>query len=119
MTESVVLKLVRPICGCGHHLYNDNLYTSPSHFSQLCSRGFHARVTLHLNRRGVPPKARMKLKKGERRVLPLDDTIKAVQWHYNAVVSFLSTIHSDATVPMERRLKHAEGGHEVVEKLEN
>ena len=29
VTESVVMKFVRPISGRGHHLYCDNFYTSP------------------------------------------------------------------------------------------
>ena len=60
----------------------------------------------------------MKLKKGEQHVVPLDDTMKVVQWHDTCVVSILSTIHSDATVPIERRSRHTEGGREVVEKPE-
>ena len=118
MTESVVLKLVRPICGHGHHLYCDNLYTSPSLFLQLRSRGFHACGTLRLNRRGVLLEAKMNLKKGELRVIPLNDIMKVVHWHDKRVVSIVSNIHSDATVLIERRSRHVEGGREVVEKLE-
>ena len=83
---------------------------------QLRSCGFHACGTLRLIRRGVPPEARVKLKKGEQRVIPPDDTMKVVQWHDKRVVSILSTIHSDATVPVERQSRHAKRGCEVVEK---
>ena len=119
MTENVVLKVVKAICGRGHHLYTDNVYTSPSFFLQLRFRGFHACGTLRLNRRGVPPEARVKLKKGEQQVVPLDDTMKVVQWHGKRVVSILSTIHSDAIVPIERQSRHAKVGCKVVEKPES
>ena len=29
MMAAVVLRLVEPICGLRHHMYTDNLYTSP------------------------------------------------------------------------------------------
>ena len=56
MTAGVVLRLVEPICGLGHHLYTDNLYTSPRLYTELRLRGFEAYGTLRLNRRDVPPR---------------------------------------------------------------
>ena len=58
MTAAVVLKLVEPICGLGHHIYMDNFYSSPRLFTELRSRGFGVCGTLRLNRRGVPPEAK-------------------------------------------------------------
>ena len=118
MTSAVVLRLVEPICGRGHHLYTDNLYTSPQLFTELRLQGFGACGTLRLNRRGVPPEAKQSLKKGERRGIPLDSTMNVVQWHDKRIVSILSTIHGDNTVSVERRSRHAVGGRETVEKPE-
>ena len=39
-----------------------------------------------------------------------------VQWHDKRVVSVLSTIHGDTSVPVERRSRRAPGGRETVEK---
>ena len=75
----VVLKLVRPLCGRGITCIERTLTHSPVFFLQLRSSCFHACGTLRLNHRGVPSEVRMILKKGEQRVVPLDDTIKVVQ----------------------------------------
>lgn len=112
------MRLVDPICGRGHHLYTDNLYTSPGLFAELRVQGFGACGTLRLNRRGVPPEVKKSLKKGEKRAIPLDESMNVVQWHDKRLVSLLSTIHGDDTVSVERRSRHAVGGHEVVEKPE-
>lgn len=116
MTHAVVLKLVEPICGRGHHVYMDNFYTSPQVFSDLQSRGFGACGTVRLNRRGVPPEAKQKLAKSTRRVISLPHNILLVQWHDKRVVSLLTTIHDNTTVDVERRSRLAEGGRETVEK---
>ena len=120
MTTAVVLRLVEPICGRGHHLYTDNYYTSPLLFAELRSRGFGACGTLRLNRRGIPSEAKLVkvLKKGEMRAITVDESMNVVQWHDKRIVSLLSTLHSDTPVPIERRSRHAEGGREVVEKPE-
>ena len=65
MTAAVVLRLVEPICGLGHHMYMDNLYTSPVLFRELRFRGFEVCGTLRLNRREIPLEAKGKLEKGE------------------------------------------------------
>lgn len=118
MTAAVVLRLLEPICGRGHHVYTDNLYTSPKLFAELRFRGFGACGTLRLNRRGIPPEAKRSLEKGERRVIVIEDSMSVVQWHDKRIVSLLSTIHGDNTVSVERRSRQAEGGREVVEKPE-
>ena len=118
MTSGVVLRLVEPICGRGHHLYTDNLYTSPALFTELRLLGIGACGTLRMNRRGIPPEANASLKKGEKRAIPLDGTMNVVQLHDKWVVSVLSTLHSDKTVTVTRRSRHAPGGHEDVEKPE-
>ena len=72
MTAAVVLRLVEPICGRGHHMYMDNLYTSPALFSELRSRGFGTCGTLRLNRCGIPIEAKGKLENGGKCVIMVD-----------------------------------------------
>ena len=71
MTAAVVLRLVEPICGLGHHMYMDNLYTSPALFRELRFRGLEICCTLQLrlNRRGIPLEAKGKLEKGGKKRL--------------------------------------------------
>ena len=118
MTAAVVLRLVEPICGLGLHICGDNLYTSPALFTRLHSLGFEACGTLRLNRRGIPPEAKVRLEKGEKRLVPVDDDMNVVQWHDKRGVSILSTLHDDSPVAVERRTQRAQGGREVVEKPE-
>lgn len=118
MTAAVVLKLVEPICGLGHHIYMDNFYSSPRLFTELRSRGFGVCGTLRLNRRGVPPEAKGTLAKGGRRLISVDDSMRIVQWHDKRVVSVLSTLHDDSLVTVERRSRQVQGGRQQVEKPE-
>ncbi|CAI8054577.1 hypothetical protein GBAR_LOCUS29771 [Geodia barretti] len=53
MTAAVVLRLVEPISGLGHHIYMDNFYNVSSTLLRLRSLGFGACRTLRLTRRGV------------------------------------------------------------------
>lgn len=116
MTAAVVLHLVESISGRGHHIYMDNLYTSPALFSRLRSLGFGACGTLRLNRRGVPSEAKARLEKGKSRLVPVDEGMKVIQWHDKRVVSVLSTLHDDTPVPVQRRSRRAPGGQETVQK---
>ena len=118
MISAVVLRLVEPLQGGGHHLYMDNFYTSPLLFRELRQCGFEACGTIRLNRRGVPPEVKKPMRKGESRAVSLDDGMRIIQWHDKRVVSVLSTIHGDKTVEVERRSRRAVWGREVVEKPE-
>ena len=109
---------MEPVSGRGHHVYTDNLYTSPALFRKLRHRGFEACDTLCLNRHGVPPESKAVLKKGESRTIPVDDNMAIVQWHDKRIVSILTTMHSASPVRVERRSRHVPTGREVVEKPE-
>lgn len=117
-TAGVVLRLLEPIGGRGHHLYTDNLYTSPRLFSELRVLGFEACGTLRLTRCGVPAEAKTPMQKGQRRAIVVDEKMAVVQWRDKRIVSLLSTMHYDTTVQVERRSRHAPNGREVVEKPE-
>ena len=110
--------MLEPVGGLGHHLYTDNLYTSPRLFSELRVRGFEACGTLRLNRRGVPAEAKASLQKGGRRAIAVEDSMAVIQWRDKRLVSLLSTVHHDTPVQVERRCRSAPGGRDVVEKPE-
>ena len=72
-TAGIVLRLVEPVSGRGHHLYTDNFYTSPALYSELGRRGCEACGTLNLNRRGAPPEAKSTLNKGESHFVAMEN----------------------------------------------
>ena len=116
MTHAVVMKLVDPIKGRGHHVYMDNFYTAPRLFSDLRDNGFGACGTLRLNRRGLPAAIKESVKKGEMKAFQLDTSMLAIKWVDKRVVTALTTIHDDSVVTVERRSRKAVGGRETVQK---
>ena len=116
MTHAVVMKLVSPLKDRGHHVYTDNFYTSPCLFSELRESGFGACGTLRINRRGLPPAIKQKIRKGEKKVIKLDRSLIAIKWHDKRVVTILTTIHGGGNSNVQRRSRHAPGGVETVSK---
>ena len=114
MTHAVVMRLVDPIKGRGHHLYVDNFYTSPQLFADLHMNGFGACGTVQVNRRGLPPSMKDSMRKGEKKCLQVDEVTTAIQWKDKRVVSMLTTIHSDDVVVVQRRSRVAPSGREEV-----
>ena len=115
MTHAIVKKLVNDIQGKGHHIYMDNVFTSPTLFNDLRRNGLGACGTLRPNRRGVPSGIKEKVRRGERKVFKLDNSMLAIKWMNKRPVIMLTTIHSDDVISTERS-KRAEGGREEVEK---
>ena len=91
----MVLRLLEPVSGVGHHVYMDNHYTSPGLFAELHRHGFEACGTLHLDRRGVPPEAKAALRKGSRRAITVDDDMAIVSGTIN--VQFPYYLHCTVT----------------------
>ena len=68
LSTAIVLKLVEGLEGLGHHIYMDNLYSSPTLFKLLRERGLGACGTVREDRRGMPKelfKPKMKEGRGE------------------------------------------------------
>ena len=116
MTHAVVMKLVDPIKGRGHHVYMDNYYTSPQLFSNLHDNGFGACGTVRINRRGLPAALKENVRKGEMKVIQMDNSMLAIKWMDKRAVTALTTIHDNTSVAVERRNRHAAGGWETVMK---
>ena len=116
MTHAVVMRLGDPIKGRGHHVYMDNFYTSPQLFSDLCDNGFGACGTVRINRRGLPAAVKENVRKGEMKVIQMDNSMLAIKWMDKHAVTALTTIHDDTAVAVERRNRHAAGGRETVMK---
>ena len=96
----------------GHHVYIDNLYTSPALFSDLRDMGFGACGTVRANRRGMPAEFKQSLAMGEVRSVAIDESITALKWADKRQVHMLSTLHDDAMVTKVRRTCQSVGGGE-------
>ena len=116
MTHAVVMRLVDPIKGKGHHVYMDNYYTSPKLFSDLRDNGFGACGTVRVNRHGLPAAMKENVRKGETKAIQLDNSMLAIKWMDKRAMTALTTIHEDTAVAVERRNRHAPGGWETVIK---
>lgn len=117
ITQSVVLSLVDHLKDKGHHLYMDNLYTSPALFTALKSLGFGACGTLRVNRKGVPTNIKTKkLEKGEVIAETGENDMVFLKWKDKRDVALLTTVHDSSSVNVSRRSRSAPGGSEEVSK---
>jgi len=114
---AVVLKLVEGLQDSGHHIYMDNLYSSPTLFKLLRERGLGACGTVREDRRGMPKKLfKPKMIKGEMKTAVLEGEVQALKWMDKRAVKVLTTIHGTSMVPKRRRSRLAIGGIEEVMK---
>ena len=117
ITQATVLSLVEHLHHKGHHLYMDNLYTSPALFSTLKSSGIGACGTHRTNRKGVPSDIKSaKLGKGGVVTANGDEEMLFLKWKDKREVAMLTTIHDDSCITVERRSRAVPGGTEEVSK---
>ena len=115
VTQAVVLSLVESFHHKGHHLYMDNLYTSPTLFAILSASG--ACGTLRTNRKGVPHSIKTsKLSKGDVVTASTEGDMLFLKWKDKREVSLLTTIHDDSSVLKERHSRLVSGGTEEISK---
>lgn len=117
VTQAVVLSLVESFHHKGHHLYMDNLYTSPTLFAILSTSGIGACCTLRTNRKGVPHSIKTsKLSKGDAVTATTEGDMLFLKWKDKREVSLLTTIHDDSRVLKERHSRLVSGGTEEISK---
>ena len=111
------MKLAEGLEHRGHHLYCDNFYSSPDLFVDLRRLGFGACGTVRLNRQGIPKRIKCPspMSKGEVRSVTKKGLL-SLKWMDKRAVTMISTIHDNSMVPIQRRSRFAEGGHEVISK---
>lgn len=82
-TTRVVLTLVEPLQGLGHHIITDCFYSSPELTKELEQRGLIFTGTVQVNRRGMPLAVKFtsdrQLKRGEVRAYK-DGRAMVLQW---------------------------------------
>ena len=117
VTQAVVLSLVQTFHHKGHHLYIDNLYTSPTLFAILSASGIGTCGTLRTNRKGVPHSIKTsKLSKGDVVTATTEGDMLFLKWKDKREVSLLTTIHDDSSVLKERHSRLVFGGTEEISK---
>ena len=117
ITQAVVLSLVESFHHKGHHLYMDNLYTSPTLFAILSASGIGACGTLRMNRKGVPHSIKTsKLSKWDVVTAITEGDMLFLKWKDKREVSLLTTIHDDSSVLKERHSRLASGCTEAINK---
>ena len=116
LAAKVVLDLTAHLSNCGHHIYTDNFYTSPTLCKRLLELGFGSCGTPRCNRRGIPHDfGHATLRKGDIKTFH-DGELIGIRWMDKRPVTVLSTIHNDEMVDARRRTRQAVGGTEVVKK---
>lgn len=102
-TAKIVLHLMEPYLGNGHHLYMDNFYNSVCLSTHLLSKKTHSTGTLRSDRKGNPKEVtESKLKKGEinwRR----SGNVYVTKWKDKRDVLSITTAHHPGLVETKNR----------------
>lgn len=102
-TARIVLRLMQPYLGKGHHLYMDNYYNSVSLSTHLLSKQTHTTGTLRSNRKENPKTVvNAKLKKGEINWQRCGE-VYVNKWKDKRDVLTISTAHHPALVESKNR----------------
>ena len=81
VTDSLVVRLMKPILGKGHTLYTDNFYTSMALAKYLLEKNTYICGTLRANRRNLPKMAmNAQLKKGKLSSKQNKSKVKVYNW---------------------------------------
>ncbi|CAC5374938.1 unnamed protein product [Mytilus coruscus] len=90
--KRVVLDLMTPVFGLGHHLYCDSFFTSPDLFINLWEHGTYACGTVRANRKGLPAGLdRIKLKEQGQFVVKQKNYMRVTVWRDKKNINLLST----------------------------
>ncbi|RUA04709.1 MAG: hypothetical protein DSY43_05900, partial [Gammaproteobacteria bacterium] len=105
----VVTKLIQPFMNRNHHIFFDNYFTSTRLMEHLESQQTFACGTVRINRKGIPPCAKQKLKPGEK-VMQQKGNLVFTKWHDKRDVCLLSTNISplEGDVMVQRQGKNGE-----------
>ena len=119
ITETICLSLLDGFTNCGHKVFTDNFYTSPTLYKKLHDDGTGACGTVKAGRKHMPPDLhpkRLHLDKGDDPVFMLSGNMISCAWHDTKRVHFLSTINTNLTCDKRIRARGEPGGHRTIEK---
>ena len=70
----------------------------------------------HCYSKGIPKSIKPPIKKGDTKVVNVDESMLVIKRSDKREVTILTTIHQPGHVGVQRRNRHAPGGHETVQK---
>ena len=105
----VVMDLMEPLSGLGHHLFCDSFFSSPSLFHKLLEKDTHACGTVKANRKGLPKELQsLKLKNQGDSVELQKGDLRVTAWRDKKQLCILSTNarqrEDDSLASTERRV---------------
>ncbi|XP_030830343.1 piggyBac transposable element-derived protein 4 [Strongylocentrotus purpuratus] len=105
--HQVVMDVSARYLNIGHHIYMDNLFSSPSIFEELASKDTGACGTLRANRRGVPSAIKPnKSKKDDTPLVVKEGDITYISWADKRAVKIITSVHNGDTFIKEVRAKN-------------
>ena len=106
----VVMDLISPFYNQNYHVYFDNFFASPKLMEDLLNEGTYACSTVRIDRKGLPPCSRTKLKRAGETLHSQKGNLLFTKWHDKRDVNILSTNVDPFTPPVlkQRRKKHGE-----------
>lgn len=99
---AIILELIEPYLGKGHHLYADNWFTSPNLVNELKLRDTLMCGTVKRTLQNMPKSDTKKMKKGQIRPF-CSNNVLVEYWQDRKSASIISTIHSHEMVPIKPR----------------
>ena len=100
----VVIDLLKDLVEKGHHVYFDNLYTSPQLCKTLLTQGFGSCGTVRLDRMDIPLSVKRKAVQVGQVVYYTDGPLLGLKWMDKRIVSPLTTIHYETMIRKTRRI---------------
>ena len=90
MCVRVCVRVCACVCTCVCVHLHVCYYTSPRLFSDLHDNGFGACGTVRINRRGLPAALKENVRKGEMKVIQMDNSMLAIKWMDKHAVTTLT-----------------------------
>ncbi|XP_072021062.1 piggyBac transposable element-derived protein 4-like [Amphiura filiformis] len=101
----------------GHHVFMDNLFSSPTLFHDLADRDTGACGTLRRNRFGTPEVIkRANPRKEDPPVFHRDGKLLFTTWKDRSMVTVVSSVHSDETLEKRTRCRASDTGWQERDK---
>ncbi|XP_041473210.1 piggyBac transposable element-derived protein 4-like [Lytechinus variegatus] len=105
--HQIVMDVASNYLNCGHHIYMDNLFSSPSLYEELVANQTGACGTLRANRRGVPDAIKVhKPKKGDEPLVLKEGELAFISWADKRPVKLITLIHNGSTFVKEVRARN-------------
>ncbi len=118
MYKTLVHRMCQPLFGRGHHIYMDNLFSSPELYTDLADHQMGACGTLRVNRIGTPEEKRAtKMKRGDDLRAVRDGKLMFLSWYEKRQVNILTSVHNASMFPKNVRARGQNEPREVLKPV--